>query len=107
MKTLRFVKSYNAFCFSTVFLALALIAAPAARCQGVTGNISGTVTDPTGAVVVGATVTAQNTSIGVEASTVTNSAGAYNLRFLAVGEYTITVSAQGFAKFEPPPFVLE
>jgi hypothetical protein len=107
MKTLRYVKSYIASCFSMIFLSLALIAAPAAVCQGVTGNISGTVTDPAGAVVVGATVTAQNTSIGVETTTVTNSAGAYNLRFLAVGEYTITVIAQGFAKFEPPPFVLE
>ena len=93
--------------FSMMLLSLALIAAPAAVCQGVTGSISGTVTDPTGAVVVGATVTAKNTSLGVETSTVTNAVGAYNLRFLPVGEYTVTVSTQGFAKFERPPFVLE
>ncbi len=86
---------------------LVLFAASAAMCQTVTGSVSGVVTDPSGAVVVGATVTAQDTTTGVSTPTTTNAAGAYSIRFLPIGEYRIRVSANGFATSEYPPFALE
>ena len=66
--------------------------------QTVTGSITGVVTDPSGAVVVGATVTAGNTATGVQTTAQTNGAGNYTIRFLPVGVYTSTVEAKGFAE---------
>ena len=64
-----------------------------------TGAISGTVTDSTGAVIGGATVTA--TSVDQNTSTVrtTTGAGDYSITPLIPGEYTLTVTAKGFEKF--------
>jgi hypothetical protein len=77
-----------------------------AMAQTVTGNISGTVADQTGAVIPGAKVTATNIATSVPTSVVTNNNGIYNLRFLQVGQYTVTVEAKGFARLETQPFVL-
>jgi hypothetical protein len=62
----------------------------------VTSSISGTVTDPTGAVVPGATVTVKNAASGNEFRTITSNQGAYSVTSLGVGQYTITVTASGF-----------
>jgi len=78
-----------------------------AMAQTVTGNISGTVADQTGAVIPGAKVTATNIATSVPTSVVTNNSGIYNLRFLQVGQYEVTVEAKGFTKLETQPFVLE
>src|SRR5690349_20563229 len=75
--------------------------------QTVTGTIDGTVTDPSGAVVPSAQVTVRNTATGVETNATTNSAGAYDIRFLPIGQYEVTVSAQGFATQKFPAFALE
>lgn len=64
--------------------------------QGERGSLSGTVTDPTGAVVPGAKVTARNVATGVEVSTETTEAGVYRLLYLSPGTYRISVSAPGF-----------
>jgi hypothetical protein len=61
-----------------------------------TGSISGQVTDKTGAVVVGATVSAKSIAEGVKLNTKTNGTGFYNFSSLPVGAYTITVSQTGF-----------
>ena len=61
-----------------------------------TGQISGTVTDPTGGVVVGAKVVAKLISTGASREVVTNSSGLYGFPGLKVGTYEITVSATGF-----------
>jgi len=63
----------------------------------VTGGISGTVTDPTGAVVAGATVTSTNTAQGLQTKVVTDTQGFYNFPRLPVGSYDIQVELQGFA----------
>src|SRR5581483_624564 len=68
-----------------------------ALAQTVTGTITGLVTDPSGAVVVGATVTAQNTSTGVQTTGQTNGAGVYSIRFLPIGTYSLSVEAKGFS----------
>ncbi|HWB87393.1 MAG TPA: TonB-dependent receptor [Bryobacteraceae bacterium] len=67
--------------------------------QGDRGTITGTVSDPTGAVVAGAAVTATNIETGAHYDTVTTSTGNYTLSSLPAGGYDITVSAPGFSKF--------
>src|SRR5437660_1162033 len=66
--------------------------------QGTTGSLSGTVTDPSGAVVAGATVTAVNTATGAERSAVSSSTGTFDFQALQPGTYTISVDAKGFKK---------
>src|SRR5882724_12255672 len=60
------------------------------------GTILGTVTDPNGAVVPEATVTARNTATGIERSTVTDEFGNYSLPELQTGTYEVAVEKSGF-----------
>ena len=65
--------------------------------QGITtGSLSGTVVDPQGAVIVGAKVTATNTATNQSASDATNSNGAYSIRQLPPGTYSVTITAPNF-----------
>src|SRR6202789_2447471 len=75
--------------------------------QTVTGDIRGTVTDPNGAIVSGASVTATNTASGVATATKTNATGEYSIRFLQIGQYKVTVTATGFETASYGPFALE
>ncbi|MGA8598396.1 MAG: TonB-dependent receptor, partial [Bryobacteraceae bacterium] len=68
--------------------------------QVTSGNITGTVYDPTGATVPKAVVTVHNLATGVENTTTTTGAGDYLFENLAVGTYTVTVTAAGFTKSE-------
>jgi hypothetical protein len=67
-----------------------------ANAQGPVGTLNGTVTDPGGAVVPGATVVATNVSTQVETNTTTTNTGTYTLPYLPAGTYTIRVTAPGF-----------
>lgn len=62
-----------------------------------TGNLSGTVTDPSGAVVPNATLIIRNPAVGASLTQHSNSQGAYAFSDLQVGTYTLTISAQGFS----------
>ncbi len=62
------------------------------------GNLVGSVLDPTGAGVPNATVTARNDATGVESTTTTTSSGQYSLPNLPAGTYTVSVNATGFAQ---------
>lgn len=62
----------------------------------VSGDITGTVTDPSDAVVSGATVTATNVAEDTAQSTTSNSAGLYRFPFAKPGTYKLTVSFKGF-----------
>jgi Carboxypeptidase regulatory-like domain len=64
--------------------------------QEVTASIVGTVTDPSGAPLKDADVTATDTERGTVLSTKTNDAGAYNIPRIQVGNYTVKISAPGF-----------
>ena len=64
-----------------------------------TGAITGTVLDPQGAVISGATVFAKHSFVEFEAAATTNDEGVYLLRNLPSGVYTLTVSALGFKQF--------
>ena len=75
--------------------------------QTVTANITGTVTDPSGAVVPNVKVAATNVGTNVQYAALTNGAGVYNLLFLPVGQYNVSTEAQGFKKMTLGPFTLE
>jgi hypothetical protein len=61
-----------------------------------TGAITGTVTDPSGAIIPGAKVTATRVETGVSQSTVTSGAGTFTIPNLVVGTYNVTAEGQGF-----------
>ena len=66
--------------------------------QVTTGSLNGTVSDPSGASVAGATLTLVNTATGAERTTISSSTGAYDFQALQPGSYKMTVEAQGFKK---------
>ncbi len=82
-----------------VLCLLSLLAAAHMVAQVSTSNITGVVTDPTGAVISGAAVTATNEATGVAYNTITTSSGAYTFSSLSPGQYTIRVSKQGFKTY--------
>jgi hypothetical protein len=81
---------------STLLLLLWCISLSA---QQITGNIRGKITDPTGAVIQAARVSALQTETGLSRTTVTDNAGNYLLLELPVGHYRIEVSSPGFQKY--------
>ena len=85
-------------------LVLLIQSAPA---QTITATITGTVTDPSGAVVPNVKVTATNTATSVTFEAQTNQSGVYNLLFLPVGSYELSAAASGFKKASLGPFQLE
>ncbi len=82
-----------------LFRLLSMVLLPAfCLAQGVTGTITGVVTDPSDAVVPGAAVAAKNTATSSEYRTASDPDGYYRLRNLPAGEYTLEVEAKGFRK---------
>ena len=67
--------------------------------QAESGAVNGTVTDKTGAVVVGAKVTATSVDTGLVRTATTGSAGEYAITNLPPKMYDITIDAQGFQKY--------
>ena len=68
--------------------------------QAEAGSISGTVRDPSGAVVTGATVTAKSIATGAERSVHTGSIGQYSIPALTPGNYQVTVGSSSFKTFQ-------
>ncbi|HXA49756.1 MAG TPA: carboxypeptidase regulatory-like domain-containing protein [Candidatus Acidoferrum sp.] len=87
----------NSFYKLAVFTAIAMLSIQAAHAQVVGATLSGTVTDPSAAVIPGAKVTIRNISTGVASQVTTNSTGIYNATNLLPGEYQVNVIAPGFA----------
>jgi Carboxypeptidase regulatory-like domain len=69
---------------------------PALLCAATTGSISGTVKDPSGAVIPGATVTATDTATNVQSKTVADDKGYYAFPSLPVGRYSVKVEETDF-----------
>ncbi|HEY3824846.1 MAG TPA: TonB-dependent receptor [Bryobacteraceae bacterium] len=86
---------------------LTLSAAGAVAQTAGSGTITGTVSDPAGAVVPGVSVVVQNTGTSEVRSLTTNGAGIYTATFLQPGSYQITVSKPGFAKIQRTGLTLE
>lgn len=72
-----------------------------------TATLAGTVKDPTGAVLPGATVVVHNNGTGVNRTITSDSAGQYVIPSLQPGDYNVTVSAPGFSRFTVKSYVLQ
>ncbi|MGA8676407.1 MAG: carboxypeptidase-like regulatory domain-containing protein, partial [Candidatus Acidiferrales bacterium] len=94
---MRFAKAF----LGSLFLLLVMFpAAPAGFAQvGNSGNISGTVTDPSGAVVASATVTIHNPVSQYERSATTDSTGAFSFPNVPFNPYHLSVTATGFGPY--------
>lgn len=78
-------------------IVLILLGATLMTAQVLKGSISGTATDPQGAVVPGAKVTITNNSTGTSLNTTTDSAGLFRFNLIPAGDYKLQVAAQGFS----------
>src|SRR3954471_13997853 len=92
---------------STVWLlvlavALGNLAVPASAQTGSTGSVAGIVSDPTGAVVPGATVTLTDQSTGRKVTATTTDAGRYVFPNIDPGTYEVAVTKTGFARTSIP-----
>lgn len=92
--SIRFIKQGAAFALSLI-----LAAAMACAQQGGGASLRGRVLDQFGGAIIGATVTAVNTS-GAEKTATTNDEGIYVINGLVPGAYTVHAQAAGFALFE-------
>ena len=85
-----------------------LFAATFALAQGIaTGSISGTVVDPSGAVVSGANVTATNVETNMVSSTQSNDSGYFTFRAVVPGTYKVAIEAKGFRKVQVSQVVVQ
>jgi outer membrane receptor protein involved in Fe transport len=82
---------------SAIFLIVGICFSAPAYAQVAGGNLSGTITDPSGRIVPQAMVSIENVSTGITTAVTTNSDGFYTAANLLPGEYQVTVSAKGFA----------
>jgi hypothetical protein len=78
----------------------AFVFAIATQAQVVNGNISGTVTDSTGAVVPNAHVRVHNDDTGAQRNLTTGSGGTFNAPSISIGTYTVTVDAPAFSTYK-------
>ena len=92
------IQSFAKQVFLAGFACLALLLSVAPLRAQVQSGISGTVVDPSQAVINGARVTITNNSTGVVSNTVTSTAGTFNAVGLIPGEYTLAAEAAGFRK---------
>ncbi|MGC1593735.1 MAG: carboxypeptidase-like regulatory domain-containing protein, partial [Candidatus Acidiferrales bacterium] len=84
--------------FQLFVLSLAVAMAGICNAQTVTARLEGTITDPGGAAIVGATVTATNTGTGQVSTVQTNDLGYYVIPALPPGQYHEEVAQKGFEK---------
>src|SRR4051794_12374745 len=77
-------------------MAALLCAAMGVAAAQTSGEITGEVKDPSGAIMPNASVTVTNTATNIGRSTVTNSSGVYSFPNLVPGVYQVKVTAQGF-----------
>jgi Carboxypeptidase regulatory-like domain/TonB dependent receptor-like, beta-barrel len=80
----------------SILLGLVLGRTPISYSQAITGDILGTVKDPSGAVIPGAQVTLTATATGVSTKATTDPSGSYLFAQLKPGHYSLTASKQGF-----------
>ena len=87
---------------SYLFVLCMLFIAPCAQSQSTFGNIVGTVHDVSGAVIPGATVTLVNTGTTAQRVVTSDGSGDFVFSNIDIGTYELTVTAQGFEKFNQP-----
>src|ERR1700742_1349573 len=99
----EFMPQFKKFGLALALFATVLCVFPNAWAQEVTAAVVGTVTDPSGAPIKGATVVANDTERGSLWTVTTNDSGSYNLARLPVGTYGVKVTAPGFDTAVHPP----
>lgn len=88
-------------------LCLPLVLTTSTQAQQTLGGITGTVTDSTGAVIAGATVTAVNDQTSLTRTETTSADGAYTIVNLPIGSYTLTFTHAGFESQKIPSIVIQ
>jgi hypothetical protein len=83
-------------------LAIILFSSPMWAQSLTSGDINGTVTDPSSAAIPGATITLKNNDTGATQTSTSNSTGAYRFSLLNPGSYTVSATAQGFQTVQHP-----
>jgi len=91
--------------FVAVLAALLLLAGLALG-QVKSSAITGTITDPSGALVPGADVVVTNQETNVQVAVQSNAAGEYTVPYLAAGQYLVTVKSEGFQTFRKTDIVM-
>jgi hypothetical protein len=100
---MRFMKH-----FVRVLALVICVSIPHALAQSAgTGALTGTVTDPTGGVISGTTVTVTNTGTNQSRTATTGSDGSYRITLLPPGAYNVKFSASGFKTSEVPSVVID
>jgi len=80
----------------SIIITICLLAPCATMAQGAAGQLSGTIADPTGARLAGATVTVTSSDTSLQRETVTSENGDFTVQLLPPGQYTVKITAQGF-----------
>ena len=101
-KSSKLLRSFLYLILTTCFL---LLSARSASAQN-TADVVGTITDSSGAILPGATVTITNVGTNVSQTTKSNESGNYTFNLLQVGTYSIKVEANGFKTFAAPNVTL-
>jgi hypothetical protein len=91
-------RSWKFLAFSLVALLLLLAGGVRAHAQYDNGSLLGTIKDPSGAPISGASVTVTDTATGIATQTRTNGSGDYEVPTLHVGTYRISARAEGFSE---------
>lgn len=79
-----------------ISICLLIPCAATALAQGAAGQLSGTIADPAGARLAGATVTVTSSDTSLQRETVTNENGDFTVQLLPPGQYTVKITSQGF-----------
>jgi hypothetical protein len=108
MKRGGYVKKIGVFFFfAGLFLIFSTISQPASAQTVTTGTVIGTVTDPSGAAVLDATVALRSRATNGQATQKTNAAGQYTFVNVAPGDYQISVKKDGFRTADVPSLTVE
>src|SRR6478752_3519298 len=89
-----------------ILLAALFLLSSSTWAQEVTASIVGTVVDPNGAAVSGATITAKDLDRGTILTTTTNEEGAFNISAVPVGKYQVKAEAKGFQSMVNPALTI-
>ena len=101
------IRSKNFALLPGVFLAIAFLLIPNAYAQQTLGGITGTVTDSSGAVISGATVTLVGDQTKLNRTQTTGTSGAYSFVNLPIGTYTLAFTQQGFQSQNIPGILVQ
>src|SRR5262252_6138191 len=80
------------------FITFLMLFSTAAWSQAITGTILGTITDPSGAVLPGVSITAVNTGTNLTREVISNESGNYSIPNLPIGNYRVEAELSGFKK---------